>query len=374
MRWMIALLMLTGIGMLPSMHAADAPAITVSQAPFGKLPDGHEVTLYTLKSPTMVVKIMDYGALVTELHTPDSKGKLGDVVLGFDNLEGYLKGHPYFGATIGRVANRVGNATFQLNGKTYKLAANNGKHSLHGGEKGFDKVLWKGTMSQANGNASVKFTYLSKDGEEGYPGNLQVAVTYTLTAKNELQIDYVATTDQDTPVNLTHHSYFNLAGHASGNVLKQAIRIDADQYTPGDETLVPTGKLAPVKETPLDLTSATPIGKNIGQLTGEPGGYDHNYVLRRTDKKLAEVAEVTDPESGRVLKVLTTEPGLQFYTGNFLDGTVKGKGGAVYAKHQAFCLEPQHYPDSINQPTFPSIVLKPGKTYEQTTVYAFSAK
>jgi aldose 1-epimerase len=346
----------------------------VTKMDFGKTPDGTPVELYTLTNGKITAKVMTYGAILTELIVPDRTGKPAYVVLGFDTLEGYLAGHPYFGATVGRVANRVAGGKFTLDGKEYKLAVNNGPNSLHGGLKAFDKVVWKAEDISGPAGAAVKFTYKSPDGEEGYPGNLDVAVTYTVTDQNEVKIDYKATTDKATPVVLTNHSYFNLAGPASGTILDHELMIDAENYTPGDETMIPTGSIAPVKGTPLDFTTSTAIGARIAQIKGDPGGYDNNYVLD-SDAKLPNVAaRAYDPKTGRVMEVLTTEPGVQFYTGNFLDGKTKGRGGVVYKKNQAFCLETQHYPDSVHHANFPSTILEPGKTYTQTTIYKFSAK
>jgi aldose 1-epimerase len=341
---------------------------------FGKTADGTPIEMYVLSNGRMKVKVITYGAIVTEIDVPDRNGNVTDVVLGFDNLEGYLGGHPYFGAATGRVANRIAKAKFTLDGKDYKLAANNGPNTLHGGLKGFDKVVWKASDVSALAGPAVKMSYLSPDGEEGFPGNLSVAVTYTVTADSALRIDYSATTDKPTPVNITNHSYFNLGGPAAGSILEHELLLEADQYTPVDETLIPTGEIASVEGTPLDFTKAARIGARIAQLKGEPVGYDHNYVLRGGGKGLALAARVTEPESGRVLEMYTTEPAVQFYTANFLDGTLKGKHGVVYKKHQAFCLEAQHYPDSINQPKFPSTLLRPGATYTQTTIYKFSAR
>jgi aldose 1-epimerase len=315
---------------------------------------------------------MTYGGIVTELHVPDRAGQLADVVLGFDGPQGYLAGNPpYFGAICGRVANRIAGAKFTLDRKEYTLAANNGPNSLHGGRKGFDKVLWK--AEPAPGTA-VKLSYLSRDGEEGYPGNLSTAVTYTLTDGNELKIDYAATTDKATPVNLTNHSYFNLGGAASGNILGHELMLAADRYTPVDDSLIPTGELKPVRGTPFDFTKPTLIGARIDQVKGDPGGYDHNYVLNSGGQTLTLAARAVEPKSGRVLEMFTTEPGVQFYTGNYLDGSVKGKAGVAYQKHQGFCLEAQHFPDTVHHANFPSIILKPGKTYTQRTVYKFSAR
>lgn len=360
----------------PAAAAEQAPGVKVE--PFGETEDGKKVQRYTLTNANGVVaKIMTYGALLTELHVPNKDGKLVDVVLGFDSLKGYLAGHPYFGATTGRVANRIAGGKFTLDGQTYQLAKNNGPNHLHGGEKGLDKRIWTGEHFTSEKGASVKFSYQSPDGEEGYPGNLKMDVTYTLTPDNALRIDYRATTDKATPVNLTHHSYFNLAGAGNGDILDHVLMIKAANYTPVDATLIPTGEIAPVKGTPFDFTKAKKIGKHIGKLPAkgdDPGGYDLNYVLDNQDGDLALAARVVSKKTGIQMKILTTEPGLQFYTGNYLDGSNKGKQNKVYQKHFGFCLEAQHYPDSVNQPKFPSIILKPGETYTQTTVHQFSAK
>jgi aldose 1-epimerase len=341
---------------------------------FGKTPEGTPVELYVLTNGKMTAKVMTYGAILTELQVPDRSGKPGDVVLGFDNLASYLAGHPHFGATTGRVANRIAKGQFTLDGKEYKLAVNNGPNSLHGGLKGFDKKVWKAEDASGPGGPAVKLTYTSPDGEEGYPGNLTATVTYTVTRDNELKIDYTAVTDKATPVNLTNHSYFNLGAPASGDILGHELMLAADEYTPADETLIPTGKLAPVKGTPLDFTSPTPIGSRFDQLTGEPRGYDHNFVLRGDGKTPALGARVYDPGTGRVLEMFTTEPGVQLYTANFLNGTITGKRGVAYKKHQAFCLEAQHFPDSVHHASFPSTILRPGEKYTQTTIYKFSAR
>ena len=341
---------------------------------FGKTPEGVPVDLYVLTNGKMTAKVMTYGAILTELQVPDRNGKLADVVLGFDSLDGYLAGHPFFGATTGRVANRVAKGRFTLDGTEYKLAINNGPNSLHGGLKGFDKKVWKAADASGQAGPAVKMTYTSPDGEEGYPGNLAVSVTYTVTPDNELKIDYEATTDKATPINLTNHSYFNLAGPASGPILDHELMLAADQYTAADDTLIPTGEIKSVTGTPLDFTKPTPIGARFDQLSGDPRGYDHNYVLRGHGKTPALGARVYEPGSGRVLEMFTTEPGVQLYTANFLDGSVKGKGGVAYRKHQGFCLEAQHFPDSINHANFPSTVLRPGEKYTQSTIYKFSAR
>jgi aldose 1-epimerase len=347
---------------------------TIEKAAFGTTPDGTPVDLYVLtNSKGMKAKIITYGAILTELHVPDRNGKLADVVLGFDDLQGYLAGHPFFGATVGRVANRIAKGKFTLDGKEYSLAVNNGPNSLHGGLKGFDKAVWKAEQVKVADGVAVRFSHLSPDGDEGYPGKLSVTVTYTLTNENALKIDYQATTDKPTPVNLTNHSYFNLAGHQAGDILGQELTLQADEYTPADDTLIPTGEIKSVKGTPLDFTKPTTIGSRIAQLK-TTGGYDHNFVLRGGGKKLAPAARVYEPKSGRVMEMETTEPGVQLYTSNGLDGKLKGKSGVAYPKHAAFCLEAQHFPDSVNHPNFSSVILRPGKTYSQTTVYKFSVK
>jgi aldose 1-epimerase len=344
----------------------------VKKMDFGKTADGTAVDLFVLTNKNgMVAKIMTYGALVTELHVPDKNGKLGDVVLGFDNLQQYLKGHPSFGCVVGRVANRVAKGRFTLDGKEYKLAVNNGPNSLHGGIKGFDKYVWN-VEDTGEGGVAVQFSHTSPDGDEGYPGKLLCSVRYTLTDQNELRIDYWAKTDKPTPVNLTNHSYFNLA--CAGTVLDHELMLNADNYTPADETLIPTGEIKPVAGTFLDFTKPTKIGARIKEIKATPQGYDHNYVINGGGKELTFTARVHEPTTGRVLEMLTTEPGVQLYTGNFLDGKLVGKGGTVYKQHTGFCLEAQHFPDSVNQPKFPSTILRPGETYRQTTVYRFGVK
>jgi aldose 1-epimerase len=346
----------------------------IEKKDFGKV-DGNAVDLYTLTNANgMVAKITNYGGIITELLVPDREGKLADVVLGCDDLKSYLDGHPFFGCIVGRVTNRIAKGKFTLDGKEYKLAINNGPNSLHGGDKGFDKKVWKAKTDTKPDAVSLILTYTSPDGEEGYPGKLDCEVIYTLTNQNELRIDYKATCDKATPVNLTNHSYFNLAGHASGDILGHELYLSAHQYTPSDDTLIPTGKIEPVKGTPLDFTKPTTIGARIAELKST-GGYDHNFVIDSEGrKKLELVARVTEPKSGRVLELSTTEPGVQLYTANHLSGKEKGKGGATYKKHQAFCLETQHFPDSVNHANFPSTILKPGDTYTSTTVHKFTTK
>ena len=343
----------------------------ITSRPFGKTPDGQTVDLYTLKNAKGAeADISTYGGVVVSLKTPDRSGVPGDIVLGFDDFNGYLKPPPYFGAIIGRYGNRIAHAKFTLDGVDYTLAKNDGDNSLHGGKRGFDKVVWKAATGPG-----LTLTYLSKDGEEGYPGNLSTTVTYTLTDNNELQIDYKATTDKDTVVNLTNHSYFNLAGQGEGDILAHQVTIYADRFTPVDKGLIPTGELRSVEGTPFDFRQPHAIGERINsgdQQLVIAKGYDHNWVLNRTGDGLFLAARVTEPKTGRVMEVLTTEPGLQFYTGNFLDGTIRGKGGKVYGPRAAFCMETQHFPDSPNHASFPPVVLKPGSEYHSTTVYRFS--
>ena len=346
---------------------------TVTRAPYGKMPDGAAVEIFTLTNANGIeVKAIEYGGIITSLRTPDRSGRMGDIVLGFPSLDGYLKDHPFFGAIIGRFGNRIGKGQFTLNGQTYKLATNNGPNHLHGGNKGFDKVLWTG--EPVAGQNAVAFTRTSPDGEEGYPGNLAVRVTYTLTDRNELVVEYHATTDKATPVNLTQHSYFNLAGHGSGGILGHELMLNADRYTPVDDTLIPTGDLASVAGTPFDFRKSTAIGARITQTDPQltnGKGYDHNWVLNRKGDGLQLAARVIEPKTGRTLEVATTEPGIQFYSGNFLDGTLTGKDGAVYKHRTGFCLETQHFPDSPNKPAFPSTILKPGAEYRTRTVFTF---
>ena len=343
---------------------------------FGKTADGREINLYTLTNKQgMEVGIVDYGGTIVSLKTPDRNGKLADVVLGFDSAGGYLEDHSYFGVLVGRYGNRIAKGRFTLNGVQYKLATNNGENHLHGGVKGFNKAVWKARDLSDGQSPRLDLTYLSKDGEEGYPGNLSVSVVYTLTDSNELRIDYSATTDKDTVVNLTNHSYFNLAEQDEVDILGHELTLFADKFTPSDKGLIPTGELRSVEGTPFDFRKPVAIGARIGQNDEQlkyGGGYDHNFVLTSGGGALAPAARVYEPKSGRVMEVLTTEPGIQFYTGNFLDGTVPGKGGKAYPKRSGFCLETQHFPDSPNHPQFPSTVLKTGGRYQTTTVYRFS--
>ncbi|MGC8886000.1 MAG: aldose epimerase family protein [Verrucomicrobiia bacterium] len=349
----------------------------IQKISFGQTEEGKNVEQYVLKNNKgMTVKIITYGGIITELLVPDRNGKFNDVVLGFDDLRGYLKGHPYFGAIVGRVANRIAGGKFKLGDKEYTLAKNNGPNHLHGGIKGFDKVVWDAEPIYRSDGVGVKLSYLSPDGEEGYPGNLSVTVVYLLSNDNELKIEYKATTDKETIVNLSNHSYFNLLGAENGLILDHELFINANYYTPVDDTLIPTGEIKPVEGTPLDFRKPTKIGTRIEQVKvgDNPSGYDHNYVLNGGGVKLDLAAQVYEPTSGRFMEVYTTEPGVQFYSGNFLDSTLTGKKGVVYKKHHGFCLETQHFPDSINHPNFPSVVLKPGQMYTQTTIYKFSTK
>ena len=356
----------------------DLGAITMNSVeakPFGKTKDGTPVTVYTLISARAPkVRLIDYGATLISVETPDKNGKLANITLGFPTLEGYLQRHPYFGSTVGRYGNRIAGGKFKLDGKEYTLATNNGPNHLHGGLKGFDAVMWKAEPIKEPSAVGVKFTYTSKDGEEGYPGKLDVTVTYTLTNNNELKIDYEAKTDKATVVNLTNHAYWNLAGAGSGDILKHELTINADKYLPIDDTSIPTGKPADLKGTPFDFTTPHAIGERIGELKKDPHktkGYDHCYVLRGQDGKLALAARAKDRASGRIMEIFTTEPGVQLYCGNFLGG---GAGEGGYKQHDAFCLETQHYPDSPHQPQFPSTTLRPGETYKSTTVHKFSVE
>jgi aldose 1-epimerase len=348
---------------------------TVSRAAFGRTPEGAAVDVFTLTNANGVeVRAITYGAYVISLKTPDRQGKLDDVVLGFDSLDGYLKSGSHMGSAVGRYGNRIANAKFTLDGKTYPLAANDGVNHLHGGVKGFDRYVWSAEEVRQGEDVGVRFKLVSPDGDEGYPGRLETTVTYTLTPKNELVVDYAATTDKPTLVNLTQHSYFNLAGQANGDILDHELQIHADRYTPVGPGLIPTGALAPVDGTPLDFRKPTRIGARIDQDHEQlklGRGYDHNYVVNRTGAGLVPAARAVHPRSGRVMEVLTTEPGIQLYTGNWL-GDEKGKGGRVYPRRSGFCLETQHYPDSPNRPDFPSTVVRPGETYRSKTVFAFS--
>lgn len=338
---------------------------------FGKTNTGQEVFLFTLSNHNNItMKVMTYGGIVTSLLVPDKTGKIDDIVLGFNTLDEYLSGHPCFGALIGRYGNRIAKGKFVLDGKEYKLAVNNGANHLHGGLIGFDKVVWDAVELRDADEIGVELSYLSQDGEEGYPGNLSVVVKYLLNDKNELVINYEARTDKPTVVNLTQHNYYNLCGESAGDILGHELMINADYYTAVDEGLIPTGEIMPVKATPLDFTVSKKVGLDIN---GIKGGYDHNFILNKNHDEISLAAKVFEPNSGRIMEVFTTEPGIQFYSGNFLDGTLKGKFGKSYQKHAGFCLEAQHFPDSPNHAHFPSTRLNPGEIYRQVTVYKFSA-
>lgn len=344
----------------------------VGKAPYGELPDGGSVDIYTLTNANGVeVKLINYGAIIVSVKAPDYEGRLADVALGFESLDDWLNNPANFGATIGRYANRIANASFTLDGQAHSLTRNRGQHHIHGGAKGFQKVLWNAQPIQTATAAGVRFTYFSKEGEEGYPGNLSVTALYTLNNNNELKGEFTATTDKPTVVNLTQHTYWNLAGHASGDVLAHTLTIFADQYTPVDKELIPTGEVKEVLGTPYDFTAPTPIGKGIAEAGG---GYDINYVLRNPPGRVGLAARLLEPRSGRILEVLTDQPGLQLYTGNHLDGSLIGKNGAAYRRYAGVCLETQAFPDSPNKPNFPSPVLRPGETYRHVVIYRFSAR
>ena len=365
-------------GLLAAQTASEKHKSGVEQQPFGTR-EGRPVTLYKLtNSHGVEVHAMNYGGIILSIRVPDRKGQFADIVLGHETMEGYIPNPPYIGAIVGRYANRIANGSFTLDGKTYTLPKNDGPNTLHGGTtRTFDKVVWDG--EPLKGKTGVAFTYLSKDGEEGFPGNCKVKVTYILTDGNALIIDYEATTDKSTPINVSQHSYFNLKGEGNGDILDHEIMINADRFTPVNKNLIPTGELQPVKGTPLDFTKSTRIGARIDDNYEQlqlAHGYDHNFVLNdkpdQNGMKLA--ARVHEPTSGRVLEVWTTQPGVQFYTGNFLDGSVTGKQGHVYKRRYGFCLETQHFPDSPNHPNFPTTILKPGETFHQKTLFKFSAE
>ncbi|HEX3628442.1 MAG TPA: aldose epimerase family protein [Verrucomicrobiae bacterium] len=349
----------------------------ISKAPFGTTPDGKQVDIYTLRNSNgLEARIMTYGGIVVSLKTPDKSGRFDDVVLGYDSLDGYLKRNPYFGALIGRCGNRIAKGKFSLNGNTYLLATNQAsRNHLHGGIKGFDKVVWTAKTSETSNGPALELSYLSKDGEEGYPGNLSVTATYTLTADNGLKLDFTATTDKHTICNLTHHSYFNF--HGGGDVLDYVVQINAEQFTAVNADVVPTGEVRSVSGTPLDFRKPTQVGARINNQDEQlqlAGGYDHNWVFSKPAGQLASVARVADKVSGRCMEVFTTQPGMQFYSGNFLDGTIIGKSGQKYNRRYAFCMEPQHFPDAPNHPHFPSIELQPGQVYKNTIIYKFSTE
>jgi aldose 1-epimerase len=368
------------VGVLAAAGCIMAAAVTaqsggnIPKQSFGTTADGTAVDLYTLTNAKGVeARITNYGGIVVSLKIPDRNGVKADVVHGFDSVSGY-KDSPYFGALIGRYGNRIAKGKFTLDGKEYTLAINNPPNALHGGVKGFDKVVWTARPFQGKLGPSLELHYVAKDGEEGYPGKLEVTAVYTLTEDNSLRLEYTAKTDKPTVVNLTQHTYFNLAG--GGDILGHEVMIDADKFTPVDSTLIPTGELRPVKGTPMDFTRPVAIGARINQDDEQlkfGKGYDHNWVLNKPAGQLAVIARVVEPKSGRVLEVLSTEPGLQFYTGNFLDGKLQGKG-RVYPFRSGFCMEPQHFPDTPNKPSFPSVVLRPGQVYTHTMVYRFTTK
>jgi aldose 1-epimerase len=357
------------------LHASAKSSHEVKTQSFGEH-DGRPVNLYTLtNSHGLELRAMNYGGIIVSLRVPDRKGQMADIVLGHDKLEGYVPNPPFLGAIIGRYANRIANGAFTLDGKKYTLEKNDGPNTLHSGTHGFDKEMWTG--EPVKGKSAVAFTYLSKDGESGFPGNMKVEVTYTLNDENELVIDYEATTDKSTVVNLTQHTYFNLSGEGSGDILNTEMQLNASRFTPVDSTLIPTGELRPVKGTPMDFTTPAKIGARIDDkydqlMLGK--GYDHNFVIDRKGEGLALAARAYDPASGRVLEVSTTQPGVQFYTGNFLDGTVTGKQGHAYQRRNAFCLETQHYPDSPNHPDFPTTTLRPDERFHSQTVFKFSTR
>jgi aldose 1-epimerase len=381
LRFCLVALITTGTGMLSASAAVTTPtrgAPSISKDFFGTTPDGIDVYRYSLTNANgMQVAILTYGGIIQSIMVPDRHGALGNVALGFDNLDDYVTSNPYFGCITGRYANRIAEGRFTLDGTTYQLATNNGPNHLHGGDKGFDKYVWEATEIRARKSVGLKLSRVSPDGEEGYPGTLTVDVTYTLTNKNALRMDYHATTDKPTIINLTNHTYFNLAGEGSGDIFGHKLRLNAGAYTPVDETLIPTGEIAPVADTPMDFTRSETIGARIRDSFEQiviGRGYDHNYVLNRSDPsdtRLIRAARVREPKSGRRLDVYTTEPGIQFYSGNFLDGTLVGTSGKVYRQSDGFALETQHYPDSPNQANFPSTVLRLGEEYRTTTIFAF---
>jgi aldose 1-epimerase len=374
---LLALVLFSACKLMPKKEEekAASAAKTGFEQKFYGLSGADSVFEYILTNANgMVVKIINYGATVTHIMVPDKNGQLGDVVLGFDSLSGYQQpANPYFGCIVGRYANRIANARFTLEGKEYKLAANNNGNSLHGGLKGFDKVTWTLKGKEINDeHSTLGFQYHSRDGEEGYPGNMEITVAYTLLPTNELKIDYIATTDKPTPVNLTNHCYFNLSAGKDSTILDHELMLKADKYTPVNDKLIPTGKIENVKGTPMDFNTPKKIGNDIAQVSG---GYDHNWVLTRSSNGPERIGSLYHAASGRLMEVFTTQPGIQFYSGNFLDGSLKNtKGEMKYVKHAGLCLETQHFPDSPNQPGFPSTILKPGETYHHTTVYKFSVR
>jgi aldose 1-epimerase len=372
--WMFALS--AGAILLAGCASYESSSSHIEKQPFGTMPTGEPIDIYTLRNDKGAeARIMNYGGIVQSLKMPDKNGHFDDVVLGYDDLASYLKVSPYFGAEIGRFGNRIGNAKFTLDGQTYTLAANDGPNTLHGGLKGFDKRVWTANPHMSSDGPQLVLHYLSKDGEEGFPGNLDVTAVITLTRDNALKIEFTATTDKDTVLNLTHHGYYNLA--AKGDILSHVVMIPADRFTPVDSTLIPTGVLQSVENTPFDFRTPTAIGDRINQDDEQlkfGKGYDHNWVINKMLGELTLMARVTEPTTGRVMEVWSTEPGLQFYSGNFLDGTITGKGGWVYEHRNAFVMEPQHFPDSPNKPEFPTTELKPGEVYHNTIMYKFSTQ
>jgi len=371
-QWSLVLLVTSLTILAQQSDAKGSSPMKVTTSEFGTLPSGEKITKYTVDNGNAVVmEMIDYGAIMTKLSTPDKNGQAANINAGFDNLETYLAGTPFFGATVGRYANRIAGGKFQIGDKQYTLATNNGPNSLHGGKVGFDKKVWDAEIIQTEDEAGVRFTCVSPDGDEGYPGELTVTAIYTLNPKGELKIDLSATTDATTVVNLTNHNYWNLGGITSGKVYDHILKLEADHYLAVNETLIPTGEMTSVKGNAFDFTEPKAIGKDIQATGSDPTGYDHCYVLRNQDGDLALAARVKDPDSGRVMEVWTTQPGIQFYTGNFLSGT---EGNAGLKQHEAFCLETQHYPDSPNQPEFPTTLLKPGEKYHEVTVHKFSVE
>jgi aldose 1-epimerase len=384
LKWIRIILLLTGFLVMLScrendQHTNNEITGNIMKAEFGKLPNGQSADIYTLTNGRgMKMKVTNYGGIIVSFTVPDRDGNPGDVVLGYDKLENYLEDSPYFGAIIGRYGNRIGGSKFMLDGVEYSLAANDGANHLHGGIKGFDKILWHAQPFRNDSGVGLIFTYLGKDGEEGYPGNLSVKITYTLSNDNSLRLNYEAISDKPTICNLTHHSYFNLAGHGNGDILNHILMINADQFTPVDEGLIPTGELLSVKGTPFDFRQPAAIGARINEENQQlkyGRGYDHNWVLnRQTEKDLELAATLYDPSTGRFMEVWTQEPGIQFYCGNFLNGSNVGKDGIAYEYRTGLCLETQHFPDSPNKPDFPSVTIRPGEVYKSATVYKFSVK
>ena len=376
----VAVAVIAAVCLLPGCQKKETPPpksepvsmLNVEQAPWGVTPDGDSITMFTLTDGKGVeAKLITYGATLVSLKVPDRNGVSEDVTLGYDNLEGYVEGSSYIGASIGRYANRIGKAKFKLDGVTYKVTKNNGNNHLHGGAKGFHKVVWKAAPFKTPDSVGVTFTYFSKDGEEGFPGNLTVTNVFALKKDATLVNIISATTDKKTIATFTHHSYFNLTGDAKRDILDHELTIFADTYTPVDKELIPTGEIKPVEGTPLDFTEPTKVGSRINEVEG---GYDHNFILNKQDSELSLAARMYEPTSGRVMEVYATEPAIQFYSGNFLDGTITGKGGKKYPKYYAFCLEPEHYPDSPNQPKFPTTVINPGETHSNVMVFKFTTK